>query len=118
MATKSDGKGVKINEDTNAWYILAYIIPLITGIIVLVLKGEGDNRLKMHAMQSIFLGIIIFVVAIVFGWILGIIASLINLLLWLYGLYVGFEAYNGRDITIPVLTDFAKQYSGYGKSKK
>lgn len=115
MATKSDGKGGKGNEDTRSWYIIAYVLTIITGIVVLLFKGDEDKRLKMHAMQAIFLGIVMIIIGFIFGLFLGIVASLINLLIWLYGLYVGFEAYNGRDVEIPVLTDYAKRYSGYGK---
>jgi uncharacterized membrane protein len=27
---------------------------------------------------------------------------------WIYGIYVGIQAYNGKWVEVPVLTDFAK----------
>jgi uncharacterized membrane protein len=109
MATKSDNK---------VWYIIAYLIPFcVTGIIVLFLKGEEDKRLKLHAMQSIFLGILMIVISVVFNLIslglLSVLVTLVNLYIWLYGLYVGFEASNDRDVVIPKITEYAKRYSGY-----
>jgi uncharacterized membrane protein len=122
MATKADNKGTQ-NTDDRVWFIIAYVLTIITGILTLIVKGETDKRLKLHAMQAIFLGIAMIIVAIVFDLLFfigffGIIGSLINLLLWLYGLYVGFEAYNGRDVEIPVISDYARRYSGYSSSKK
>lgn len=74
-------------------------------------------------MQAIFLGILMIIVSIVFTVIsfglffIGTLGTLLNLFIWLYGLYVGFEAYNGNDITIPVITDYAKRYSGKSQAK-
>lgn len=105
--------------DNNVWFIIAYIIPLITGILVLLINGDKNKRLKLHAIQAIFLGIAIIVVSIIFGLLalvsfglLGVLGTLIELILWLYGIYVGFEAYNGKDVPIPTITDYAKRYSG------
>jgi len=123
MATKTDNKST--SEDDRIWYIITYVVPLLTGILTLIVKGEHDKRLKLHAFQSIFLGIAIIIVAIVFNifffiglGFISILGSFINLLLWLYGLYVGFEAYNGKDLVIPTITEYAKKYSGVGSSKK
>ncbi len=114
MATNSNAVA-----DDKIWYIIAYVLSFITGFFVLIIKGEQDQRLKMHAMQAIFLGVISIIIWVLFGLLfffgLGIIGSLLNLLVWLYGLYVGFEGYNGKDIKIPVITDYAKRYSGYGQ---
>lgn len=113
MATKNDDK---------PWYIIAYVIPIVTGVIVLFLKGESDKRLKLHAMQSIMLGIFWVVVSIVFSvinafiFLFSIFTSLLLLFIWLYGLYVGLEAYNGRDMVIPKITEYAKRYSGTDKT--
>jgi uncharacterized membrane protein len=110
-------------SDDNVWYIIAYLIPyMISGIVVLFLKGNDNTRLKLHAMQSIMLGILQIIIWIIFGWLLfgffSVFGVLLNVLLWLYGLYVGFEAYNGRDVVIPTITDYAKRYSGYKTAKK
>jgi len=105
--------------DDKAFFIIAYVLEIITGIIVLLLKGNEDKRLKLHSFQAIFLGIVAIVIAVLLGWIpiIGIIADVLGLFIWLYGLYVGFQAYNGNDIVIPYITEYAKRYSGYEETK-
>ncbi len=115
MAKKGSEGGVH----DKAWLIAAYIVPyMISGIIVLFLKGESDPRVKLHSMQSIFLGIAMIIIAVVFDilsftgiFLMGVIGALLVVFLWLYGIYAGLEAYSGRNIVIPVVTDYAKRYS-------
>jgi uncharacterized membrane protein len=101
-------------ESLRSYFILAYILTLVTGIAVLILGGESDWRLKLHAFQAIFLGIVMVVVGIVFGLIpfFGGIGIVINVLIWLFGIYVGLHAYKGNDIEIPLITYYARQYAG------
>ena len=108
----ASAKTNKSDMDENAFFIIAYLIPLLTGVAVLLLKGNESQRLKLHAWQAMILGIVAIVLWVlwfipILGWLLGI----IGFLLWLYGLYVGLKAYGGTDITIPVITDYAKQYA-------
>lgn len=118
MATKSTKSNEKSSakSDDKVLYIIAYLIPLLTGILVYIINGNKSKRLKLHAVQSIFLGIVFIILDVVLGllfhgFVLGSIISLILFLLWLYGLYVGFQGYNGNDMEIPVITEYAKSYS-------
>jgi len=87
-------------------YVLTYFLVWLSGIVVYVTEGQRDKRLKFHALQAIFLGVIIFIL----GYIPYI--NILALLLWLYGLYIGVKAYDGVDVVVPVLGDYAKRYSG------
>ena len=115
MAKKGDAG----NVHDKAWLIAAYIVPyMISGIVVLFLKGGSDSKAKLHSFQSIFLGIAMIVIAIVFDmlsftgiFLMGTIGALLVVFLWLYGIYVGLEAYSGRDVVMPVITDYARRYS-------
>lgn len=117
MAPKStSGNSSSVKSGDKVLFIIAYIIPLLTGILVLLMNGNKNKRLRFHAMQAIFLGIVFFIVDVVLTFLffipfLGLITSVVLLLLWLYGLYVGFKAYDGTDVDIPVLADYAKRYS-------
>lgn len=84
-------------------YIITYFLTWLTGILVYLFVAHGNKRLKLHSMQAIILGIIGVVLFFIpfLGWILAV-------LLWLYGLYIGFEAFNGKDLSIPYITDFLK----------
>lgn len=100
--------------DENTFFIIIYLIPLVTGLVILLLKGNEDKRIRLHAIQSIILGIVFIVIWIIFGFfgtILLLLVNVLDLLVWLYGIYVGLRAYGGVDTEIPIITDYAKQYS-------
>ncbi|MDE1866044.1 MAG: hypothetical protein KGH94_05415 [Candidatus Micrarchaeota archaeon] len=88
-------------------YLITYLLTWLTGIIVFVTEGQKNKRAKFHAIQAILLGVVIFILAWIpfVGWLIGV-------LLWLYGLYIGYQAgYQGKDIEFPVIGGFAKSSS-------
>lgn len=114
MAKKS-GPSLSKNDE-RVLFIVAYVIPIFTGIVVLLINGGRSKRLKLHAIQSILLGIVFVVVDVILGFLffvpfLNLIIALVLLLIWLYGMYAGLEAYNGRDIEMPVLTTYSRHYA-------
>jgi uncharacterized membrane protein len=99
-------KTAKTND--NILYIIAYLFTIISGIIIYFLFSNKNKRMKMHSEQAIILGVIMLVAdAILF--LIPYIDSIVVLLIWLYGLYIGIEAYSGKDIDIPYITDFVKK---------
>lgn len=139
MAKQTKAKG-KASENNNIMYLFAYFLTFISGIIVFLISPT-DKRLKLHAIQAIILGVVIVIIAIIGDIIVGVIIasslasyggyypyayhpaafgaagliggvfSLIEFVIWLYGMYVGFQAYNGKDMTIPMVTDMATKFS-------
>lgn len=102
MATKA--ASAQDNSDRLV-YILTYFFTWISGLIVYFTLGQKNKRMKFHSLQAILIGVVGFVIAFIpFIGLLGII-------LWLYGLYVGYMAYTGKDVSIPVLGDYAKKWS-------
>ena len=91
----------------DAVYILTYFFTVLSGIIVYLVSSSNSRR-RFHALQAILL----WIVAVVLGFI-PVLGWLIALLIWLYGLYIGIEAYNGKDMMVPVLGDWAKGSAGY-----
>ncbi|HEY3289275.1 MAG TPA: hypothetical protein VGK87_04020, partial [Anaerolineae bacterium] len=90
--------------------LLAYIIAPIGGIIILVSENmKNDPVLKKHAIQGIIAVIVASVIFFLLSAItLGIGACLawvvyIPLIIW------GIQAYQGKDVNIPVITDFGKK---------
>ncbi len=105
MATK------KVNtqkSDDNLAYLLAYLFEWLTGVIIYATASPSDKRLRMHALQAIALGIISIVASFILDFIFLPIAGLVVFLIWLYGMYIGYEAYKGIDIKIPVISDYIK----------
>ena len=107
MASKKSKDGGQ-NNVRNAIFIFAYLFEWLSGIIVYVL-AEGNKREKLHAMQAIVLGVCAIAVSIIFGFTVPVLSALLGLLIWVYGLYIGFKAYNGVDVEIPIITDFVKK---------
>ncbi len=86
-------------------FIVSYLLLWISGIVIYIMYGKKDKRIRFHCLQAIFLGIITFVLAFI------PFVNLIGWVLWLIGLIIGAIAYNGRDISIPVIGKWASDYS-------
>lgn len=85
---------------------LTYPIPLF-GILALVSDSmKNDPVLRKHSVQSLALGVALFVVSLVLGFI-PLVGCLVPFL-WLITLYYAYQAYQGKDVNIPVITDFCK----------
>ncbi len=96
---------VGATDDEKMKGALAYIIPLLAGIIVLLIGGDS-KFLKFHALQSIVYGIVMWVILAVLGWFcIGFIIWVVGLLYAWYGAYM---IYTGKPFEIPVIADFVK----------
>lgn len=86
---------------------LSYPVALI-GVIVLISDSMKNRQpLRTHAVQSIALNVVLLVVTFVLGLIpiVGCIAPLV----WLGAtIYYAIQAYQGKDVVIPFITDFCK----------
>ncbi len=103
----------KKNLVEREWYIFAYLLEFISGIVIYFTKGQEDKRLLFHSVQAIIIGIIVLVLsAIIFP-----IAWLIAVLGWVYCMYIGIEAYNGRDVDVPIISNVASSMSNYKSTK-
>lgn len=106
---------------------LAYILGIITGIIFLVLEPYKQDRfVRFHAFQSIFYSVacIVFAIAWNIAWdILGNISGwlylvaipvrmLISLALFLFWLFLMYQAYNNREFKIPFIGQLAAKQVG------
>jgi uncharacterized membrane protein len=94
-------------ENDRILYLLAYVFTIISGAIIYLFFSKDNKQLKLHSEQAIILGVIIIVVEAVL-FLVPYIAGIIGLLIWLYGIYVGFEAYMGNNVKIPYITDFVR----------
>ncbi len=87
--------------------LLAYLLTPIVGIVILVSESmKSDPVLRKHAVQSIAYAIVAFVLSMIltFTVVLSCLfwVPYIPLIIW------GIQAYQGKDVTIPVITDFCK----------
>ncbi|WMT51338.1 MAG: hypothetical protein RE471_00300 [Ferroplasma sp.] len=111
------------NNENSIMYVIAYLIPILTGIFVYI-TSDKNQRLRFHAVQAIILGIVMIVVDIIF-YIIAILllplfpifylGDIIDVFIWIYGLYVGYKGSLGTDIRIPYIGDYAANMAGISK---
>jgi uncharacterized membrane protein len=96
-------------EDSNNSLMaaLTYPIPII-GIVILLSDSMKNNPfLRLHAVQSLVLGVVLLIVTFVLG-LLPIVGCLTPFI-WLgVTLYYAYLAYKGSTFTIPFVTDFSR----------
>lgn len=86
---------------------LTYPVPIV-GIIILVSDSMKNNPfLRFHAIQSIALGVVLFVLSFIIG--LIPVVGCLTPLIWLgITIYFAYQAYQGKTFDIPVITDFCR----------
>ncbi len=96
-----------VTSDDKLWSALAYVFTPIVPIIILVMADKKDRPfIKAHNMQALIWGVVLYViVAVTSAFIIGLCIWPIGLIIQLYWAY---QAYQGKIVTIPLLTDFIK----------
>jgi uncharacterized protein len=106
------GSDPSATSDDRLWALLAYLFTPVVPIVILLME-EKKNRpfIKAHNFQALVAGIALVVVLTVVGIIplVQCLTPILALVGWVYLIYVGIQAYNGKYVTIPFLTNFVKQ---------
>lgn len=112
---------------SNAAAALAYVLGLITGILFLSLEPyKHDRFVRFHAMQSILYCVAAIVFRIAWSMVVGVLIDvsgwaavvlvpvglMISLGLFLFWLFLMFQAYNHREFRIPILGAIAAKQLG------
>ncbi len=110
---------------------IAYLLGLITGIMVFVISEPKDKFVKFHAVQSILFNIAVIVISFVLGILMlpftMMSAGMAPNFLWLGGLWsvwafysivvfivwivLMIRAYSGQKYKLPVLGDLAEEWT-------
>ncbi len=100
-------QGEEITSDDKLWALLTYVFSPIVPLIIMF-WDEKKNRpfIREHNAQALVLGVVNVVLTIVGG--ATLILACLPLFVWLYMLYLGIQAYQGKSVTIPIITDFVK----------
>jgi len=94
----------EVTSDDKLIVLLAYIFSPLVPVIILLLEDKKDRPfIKAHNAQALVLGITVMVLGIVLSW-----TVCVPLLLWILMIYYGIQAYNGKLVEIPVITNFVK----------
>lgn len=119
MAKKQQRQNVSrmsTRREDSIMFIVAYVLPVLSGLFVYLLYGHKDQRLRFQSAQSIIYWIAVLIVYYVLTTIFSIttlfvlmpIAWIFFLLAWLYGLWVGYQAFLGNDMSLPTVGELAK----------
>ena len=93
------------SDDDKLWSLLAYVFsPLIPIILMLIEDKKNRPFIKAHNAQALVWGVVSFIVGTVSTPLCGI----PGLIMWVVAIYWGWQAYQGQEVTIPVITDFVK----------
>ena len=100
-----------LTSDDKTWGGLSYI-PIV-GLVVLFLQEKASRPfIKKQAVQSVALAAVVFLATLLVGWI-PLIGWLFSFLVWLgfavYMLFNLINALNGKDVNMPVITDFLRK---------
>ena len=98
--------------DNKLWALLAYVLSPVVPIIILLMEDKKNQPdLKPHTMQALVAGAAIILITMILGVIplVGCLSPIIALGGWIAMIYWGFQAYNGKEVTIPVVTNFVKK---------
>jgi len=97
-----------ITSDDKLWSALGYPIPLISIIVLFMEEKKNRPFIKFHAVQSLVFNIALYILIFVLSAVTLGFGAICAPLLWLATLWPAFEAYNGKYLEIPVITNFIK----------
>lgn len=114
---------------SNTMAAVAYLLGLITGVIVYLVCDKNDKYVRFHAMQAILVGIVLCIVGfiavcidvlsfVILGAITGPLVCLCAIVFWggtaviilAPTVFLMYQAYIGNKFKVPVLGDFAEKY--------
>lgn len=103
MSDQFTAPASEITSDDKLWVLLAYILSPIVPIIIMLMEDKKNRPfIKAHNAQALVVGVVEFVM------IVTAILACLQPIVWIIMIYWGIQAYQGKYVTIPVVTDFVK----------
>ena len=94
-------------SDDKLWAMLAYILTPIVPVIILLMEDKKTRPfIKAHNAQALVVGIVNVILGVVLSWTL--ILACVPLVIWFVCIYWGIQAYNGKFVEIPVISNWVK----------
>lgn len=95
-----------ITSDDKLWSALGYPIPIIPIIMLLMEDKKSRPFIKYHAVQSLALNVVLWVVIVALS--ATVILACFAWILWFITFWPAIKAYQGEYMKLPVITDFIK----------
>jgi uncharacterized membrane protein len=100
--------GEDITSDDKLWGLLAWVLaPVVPIIILLMPEKKARPFLKAHVYQALAVGI---VQVLLWAFSFLCVTAIVGILLFVAQIYWGWQAYQGKYVTIPVLTDAVNDF--------
>ena len=97
----------EITSDDKLWALLAYILTPIVPIIIILMEDKKNRPfIRAHNAQALVVGVINVIIGVFLSWTL--ILACVPLLIWFVCIYWGIQAYNGKYVEVPVVTNWVK----------
>jgi uncharacterized membrane protein len=98
-----------VTSDDKLWAMLAYVLSPVVPIIILLMEDKKNRPfIRAHNVQALVWGLVNAVVGSILSTVLFFCFGLPWLIIWGVGVYWGIQAYQGKYVNIPVVTDFVK----------
>lgn len=99
----------EITSDDKLWAALGYPIPILPIIALLMEEKKNRQYIKFHAVQSLAFNVAVWVIIFIVSLVTLGIGAICAPILWLITLWPAYEAYQGKYLEIPVITNFIKK---------
>ncbi len=95
----------ELTDDDKLWALLSWIFSPFVPVIVLLLEDKKQRAfIKYNAIQALALSIVGYVISAVLSAV--VIGCFTGLALLVYIIYLAIQSYQGKWVTVPVVTDF------------
>ncbi len=96
-----------VTDDDKLWSLLSWIFAPLVPIIVLLLEDKKTRPfIKYNAIQALVVSVVGYVVSSLLSFI--VIGCFVGVAVLVYIIYLAIQSYQGKWVTIPVVTDFCK----------
>jgi len=107
MSDQPDTTG--ITSDDKLWAALGYPIFIIAIIVLLMEEKKARPFIKFHAIQAIAFNIVLWVIYFIISAVTLGFGAICFPIFWLITLWPAWEAYQGKYLELPVITNFIKK---------
>jgi uncharacterized protein len=100
---------MEVTNDDKLWALLAYVLTPLVPIIILLMEDKKNRPfIRAHNIQALIWGIVNLIGGTILSSVLFFCFGLPSLILWAIGVYWGIQAYNGKMVEIPVISNLVR----------
>lgn len=98
-----------VTSDDKLWALLAYVLTPIVPVIILLMEDKKNRPfIRAHNAQALVWGLFNLIGGTILSGLLFFCFGAPSIIIWGIGVYWGIQAYNGKTVEIPLVTNFVK----------